>query len=298
MPAGSKRKAPPLGDAHTASPRPPRDPADDCETPTVAYAHLAPLLTKLAQRLKKPVADLRVWDPYHCAGGVKSRLGALGFTHVVNDPELDFYDVVDGAAPPPPHDVLVTNPPFSGNHARALFQYLRSKDNKKGDATPFAVLAPEYIHRKAWYAPRGGVFYMVPELQYEFVAAGGGRSENTDVPCRHWRRERRCPGVRRARSCTRDPGSIPARSTPRRRRGGREYKYPGLKGKPGMMERWCRRLRATGTVTSARSIGASSRRGGRSTGNERAVEFGWWRARWVCRRLRTSRPSAPKDRAY
>ena len=100
MPAGSKRKAPPLGDAHTASPRPPRDPADDCETPTVAYAHLAPLLTKLAQRLKKPVADLRVWDPYHCAGGVKSRLGALGFTHVVNDPELDFYDVVDGAAPP------------------------------------------------------------------------------------------------------------------------------------------------------------------------------------------------------
>ena len=60
----------------------------------------------------EPVADLRVWDPYHCAGGVKSRLGALGFTHVVNDPELDFYDVVDGAAPPPPHDVLVTNPPF------------------------------------------------------------------------------------------------------------------------------------------------------------------------------------------
>ena len=193
MPAGSKRKAPPLRDAHTASPRPPRDPADDCETPAVAYAHLAPLLTKLAQRLKKPVADLRVWDPYHCAGGVKSRLGALGFTHVVNDPELDFYDVVDGAAPPPPHDVLVTNPPFSGNHARALFQYLRSKDNKKGDATPFAVLAPEYIHRKAWYAPRGGVFYMVPESRYEFVAAGGGRSENTDVPCRHWRRERRCP---------------------------------------------------------------------------------------------------------
>ena len=298
MPAGSKRKAPPLRDAHTASPRPPRDPADDCETPAVAYAHLAPLLTKLAQRLKKPVADLRVWDPYHCAGGVISRLGALGFTHVVNDPELDFYDVVDGAAPPPPHDVLVTNPPFSGNHARALFQYLRSKDGKKGDATPFAVLAPEYVHRKAWYAPRGGVFYMVPESRYEFVAAGGGRSENTDVPCRHWRRERRCPRGETCPFVHEGPGFDPGaeHTAEEARRAG--YEYPGLKGKPVMTERWCRRLRATGTVTSARSIGASSRRGGRSTGNERAVEFGWWRARWVCRRLRTSRPSAPKDRAY
>ena len=298
MPAGSKRKAPPLRDAHTASPRPPRDPADDCETPAVAYAHLAPLLTKLAQRLKKPVADLRVWDPYHCAGGVISRLGALGFTHVVNDPELDFYDVVDGAAPPPPHDVLVTNPPFSGNHARALFQYLRSKDGEKGDATPFAVLAPEYVHRKAWYAPRGGVFYMVPESRYEFVAAGGGRSENTDVPCRHWRRERRCPRGETCPFVHEGPGFDPGaeHTAEEARRAG--YEYPGLKGKPGMTERWCRRLRATGTVTSARSIGASSRRGGRSTGNERAVEFGWWRARWVCRRLRTSRPSAPKDRAY
>ena len=233
MPAGSKRKAPPLRDAHTASPRPPRDPADDCETPAVAYAHLAPLLTKLAQRLKKPVADLRVWDPYHCAGGVKSRLGALGFTRVVNDPELDFYDVVDGAAPPPPHDVLVTNPPFSGNHARALFQYLRSKDGEKGDATPFAVLAPEYVHRKAWYAPRGGVFYMVPESRYEFVAAGGGRSENTDVPCRHWRRERRCPRGETCPFVHEGPGIDPGaeHTAEEARRAG--IQVPRIEGKAG-----------------------------------------------------------------
>ena len=234
MPAGSKRKAPPLRDAHTASPRQPRDPADDCETPAVAYAHLAPLLTKLAQRLKKPVDDLRVWDPYHCAGGVISRLGALGFTHVVNDPELDFYDVVDGAAPPPPHDVLVTNPPFSGNHARALFQYLRSKDAKKdGEATPFAVLAPEYVHRKAWYAPRGGVFYMVPESRYEFVAAGGGRSENTDVPCRHWRRERRCPRGETCPFVHEGPGFDPGaeHTAEEARRAG--IQVPRIEGKAG-----------------------------------------------------------------
>ena len=89
MPTGSKRKAP----------SPPRDPADDCETPDVAYAHIAPLLRKLAQRLGKPPGALRIWDPYYCAGGVKARLGALGFGDVVNDPDADFYDVVDGSRP-------------------------------------------------------------------------------------------------------------------------------------------------------------------------------------------------------
>ena len=295
MPAGSKRKAPPLRDAHTASPRPPRDPADDCETPAVAYAHLAPLLTKLAQRLKKPVADLRVWDPYHCAGGVISRLGALGFTHVVNDPELDFYDVVDGAAPPPPHDVLVTNPPFSGNHARALFQYLRSKDGRKATRRRSRCwLRSTCTGRRGTH--RGAVcFTWCPSRSTSSSRRAGADRKTRTCLAGTGDASGGVRGVRRARSCTRDPGSIPARSTPRRRRGGRGY--PGLKGKPVMTERWCRRLRATGTVTSARSIGASSRRGGRSTGNERAVEFGWWRARWVCRRLRTSRPSAPKDRA-
>ena len=76
MPTGSKRKAPSA----------PRDPADDCETPDVAYAHIAPLLRKLAQRLGKPPGALRIWDPYYCAGGVKARLDALGFGDVVNDP--------------------------------------------------------------------------------------------------------------------------------------------------------------------------------------------------------------------
>ena len=226
MPAGSKRKAPPLRDAHTASPRPPRDPADDCETPAVAYAHLAPLLTKLAQRLKKPVADLRVWDPYHCAGGVISRLGALGFTHVVNDPELDFYDVVDGAAPPPPHDVLVTNPPFSGNHARALFQYLRSKDGRKATRRRSRCwLRSTCTGRRGTH--RGAVcFTWCPSRGTSSSRrAGAGRKTRTCL-AGTGDASGGVRGVRRARSCTRDPGSIPARSTPRRRRGGRDTSTP------------------------------------------------------------------------
>ena len=193
MPTGSKRKAP----------SPPRDPADDCETPDVAYAHIAPLLRKLAQRLGKPPGALRIWDPYYCAGGVKARLGALGFGDVVNDPDADFYDVVDGSRPPPPHDICVTNPPFSGNHARRLFEYLNSrgersegKGEKKGNhpVARFAVLAPEYVHRKAWFKTLPGTFFMVPSRRYSFVSKHGGRRENTAVECRHWRRERgSCP---------------------------------------------------------------------------------------------------------
>jgi hypothetical protein len=66
-----------------------------------------------------------------------------------------------------------------------------------GRQTPFLVLAPEYVHRKAWYAPlekrRPDIFYMVPLQRYAFVAARGGRAQNTDVPCRHWARDGRCP---------------------------------------------------------------------------------------------------------
>ena len=186
MPTGSKRKAPSA----------PRDPADDCETPDVAYAHIAPLLRKLAQRLGKPPGALRIWDPYYCAGGVKARLDALGFGDVVNDPDVDFYDVVDGSRPPPPHDICVTNPPFSGNHARRLFEYLNSRRERSGEGKGtkrFVVLAPEYVHRKAWFKAPRGMFFMVPSRRYSFVAARGGRRENTAVECRHWRRERSCP---------------------------------------------------------------------------------------------------------
>ena len=42
-------------------------------------------MRKLAQRLGKPPGALRIWDPYYCAGGVKARLGALGFGDVVNE---------------------------------------------------------------------------------------------------------------------------------------------------------------------------------------------------------------------
>ena len=61
----------------------------------------------------------------------------------------------------------------------------------------FCFLAPEYVHRKAWYAAmtraRPDVCYLVPKERYAFVASSGGRRENTAKPCRHWARDGRCP---------------------------------------------------------------------------------------------------------
>ena len=172
------------------------DPADDCETPPEAYAHVAPALAKLAQRLKRTRASLRIWDPYYCGGAAQRRLAALGFTAVANDPALDFYDVVSGAngALTPPHDALVTNPPFSGDHAKRLVAYLAARPPNE----PFAVLAPAYIARKRWFEPlrrRCGkdAFVVAPRTRYAFWATRGGRSANADVTaCRHWAREGRC----------------------------------------------------------------------------------------------------------
>jgi hypothetical protein len=87
------------------------DSADHCETPPQAYKDVAPLLDLLATTLGKTRATLRIFDPYFCAGTMKKHLGDLGFTSVHNECS-DFYaNIREGKLPP--HDVLLTNPPYS-----------------------------------------------------------------------------------------------------------------------------------------------------------------------------------------
>ena len=63
-----------------------------------------------------------------------------------------------------------------------MFEYLylnsrgersEGKGEKKGNhpVARFAVLAPEYVHRKAWFETLPGTFFMVPSRRYSFVAA-------------------------------------------------------------------------------------------------------------------------------
>lgn len=94
---------------------------DHCETSPRAYDDIAPLLTLLARNLGKAPQDLAVYDPYFCAGGTKLHLAKLGFPNVYNECE-DFYAVIDGKRVPE-HDVIVTNPPYSGDHVKRLLRY-------------------------------------------------------------------------------------------------------------------------------------------------------------------------------
>ncbi|KAG1669685.1 hypothetical protein FOA52_002069 [Chlamydomonas sp. UWO 241] len=121
------------------------DPRDHAETPFEAYRDLEPLLFRLAGLQGRTKATLRVYDPYFCAGSVKRHLSQLGFTDVYNE-NVDFY-AQQASSGVPEFDVLITNPPFSGDHmARALaFAAACGK--------PWALLVPDFVARKAYFAP-------------------------------------------------------------------------------------------------------------------------------------------------
>ncbi|EKX45112.1 hypothetical protein GUITHDRAFT_109156 [Guillardia theta CCMP2712] len=163
------------------------DPADDCETCFQAYCDIAPFLIKLAQRVGKPKKDLCIWDPYYCAGKVKDHLRKLGFHNVHNNNE-DFYSLKPEQFPP--YDVLLTSPPYSRNHIEKILVF--ASECKK----PWILLMPQYVHRKSYYSAiieGQHPFYMIPPKPYVYHAHHGGRKDNTNVTCRHWARDGKCP---------------------------------------------------------------------------------------------------------
>lgn len=54
---------------------------DHCETPPEAYTHIACWLRAVAKRLNKEPQDLKIYDPYFCAGAVKRRCADPYLSH-------------------------------------------------------------------------------------------------------------------------------------------------------------------------------------------------------------------------
>lgn len=138
----------------------PTDDSDHCETSKTAYQHIAPFLELLARRKNKLPADLLIFDPYYCAGTMVHHLKELGFTSVHNRPD-DFYETINKKKIPP-HDVLITNPPYSDNHFERLKAFLKSNKNPnfllvpdhfKVDAKDYTFLKP--IERYHYWTPSG-----------------------------------------------------------------------------------------------------------------------------------------------
>ena len=138
-------------------------PSDHAETPVNAYEDLAPFMRAVGGR---------VYDPYYCDGGVVRRLTALGFRDVVNE-NRDFYaDVSNGTVPR--HDLLMTNPPYSGDHVDRLISHVVAAK------TPFALLIPTYyLGRDVWRRAASQLspppFYVCPHRRYAYLPPAWAR---------------------------------------------------------------------------------------------------------------------------
>ena len=146
------------------------DDDDHCETPILAYQHVASFLDVVAGSLGKTRASLRIYDPYYCAGGIKQRLGELGFENVLNE-NVDCYLNWDSVE----YDVLVTNPPYSGDHMEKMVQYLAAK--KK----PFAFVVPNFVIKKPYHREMLEKslmpMYLVPKARYVYLPPKGFREK-------------------------------------------------------------------------------------------------------------------------
>ena len=96
---------------------------DHFETPPVAYFDLLPLLEQVAKSCNKAVQDLVIYDPYYCKGQIRGILQEMGLRNVINR-NRDFYADIANDALPPHFDVVVTNPPYSGDHKSRLLAFL------------------------------------------------------------------------------------------------------------------------------------------------------------------------------
>jgi len=173
----------------------PVDESDHCETPTTAYAHIKPLLRYFAGTATGTVppsaaeigscspCSLSIYDPYYCDGGSILRLSSLGFPNVQNFRE-DCYAAWSKPDYDARFDILVTNPPYSGDHVGRLVKFLASE---KFGTRPWMMLVPQWVHKKPYFTEAfegkgcGGVrrkqgpFYLVPQKRYVYLPPKGMR---------------------------------------------------------------------------------------------------------------------------
>ncbi|KAL3932727.1 MAG: hypothetical protein SGBAC_010718 [Bacillariaceae sp.] len=161
------------------------DDTDHCETPVEAYRDLLDVLDEICKSLNKTRANLLIYDPYYCNGGVKRKLASLGFESVINK-NRDFYHDIENHEIPN-YDVLVTNPPYSGVHMERLISFVNpsnktdKKKNAKGSVNPrnkpWLFLLPHFVYTKDYYHRalksnkplKDQIYFLVPEVRYSYV---------------------------------------------------------------------------------------------------------------------------------
>jgi hypothetical protein len=155
------------------------DADDHCESPLQAYQDIVPFLKDFAAKTKSQ-DELLIYDPYYCDGTVVNNLKSLGFPNVYNRKE-DCYQVW-GTSSYPAHNLLVTNPPYSGDHIERLIDHVTSKSFGN---RPWMLLLPQWVHKKDYYLSKTkGIrpFYIVPRKRYVYIPPPSFReSKKSDV---------------------------------------------------------------------------------------------------------------------
>ena len=104
----------------------------------------------VASQLGKNRRTLSIFDPYFCVGTVKEHFKSLGFPTVYNEC-TDFYGLIRDSRIPP-HDVLVTNPPYSQDHVQNLLRFCSAHDK------PYLLLLPVYVCVQESFLPSLNMF--------------------------------------------------------------------------------------------------------------------------------------------
>jgi hypothetical protein len=123
------------------------------------------LLSKIAG---KDPSKLRIYDPYYCDGAVAQNLADLGFPNVYHKKE-DCYGVWSRPEDYPKHDLVVTNPPYSGDHMAKLMEHVTSPQYGN---RPWFLLLPSFVHKHEYFIKSTSnirPFFLVPRKRYTYI---------------------------------------------------------------------------------------------------------------------------------
>ena len=164
----------------------PTDYNDHFETPLRAYTDIRPLMQiaidkkiKVYNTNKSSSPQFIIYDPYFCTGRAKSLLeetfSKCNTEILVQHQKRDFYKDMRKHNIPP-HDILVTNPPYSGNHKERCLEFAVNQLKTRG--TPFFLLMPNYVASKEYFRK----LVLEENIQNVFVAPSSSRPYEYDHP--------------------------------------------------------------------------------------------------------------------
>jgi len=173
----------------------PTDYNDHFETPQRAYNDIYPLLQYCLTRSKNNNTsnEATIYDPYFCTGSAATLMEKTFASNIQSLPlplpvrihhkKADFYvDIKQNRIPQ--YDILVTNPPYSGNHKERCLEFAVNQLKSNGRA--FFLLMPNYVSTKDYFkkittAKTIQIIYIAPSSNcpYEYIHPEGTGHEKS-----------------------------------------------------------------------------------------------------------------------